>query len=365
MTKSPLTPRKTVAVTGLHRGDNPQPGAAVIRSLRRKYPDIRIIGLSYDPLESCLYSHRTDQLDAAYSMPFPAHGYEALKQRLNTILTTESIDMIIPCLDSEIENFISLEDYFEQNGIAVTLPSRSAVKLRSKPELAVFCKENHFGCPVTHSAFDVTSLIKAAEEINYPLYIKGKYYEGRLVNNPTELAYVAEELLNMWGGPILAQQAIVGEEYCYTGIGDGHGNVTDFCSIRKMLVTKSGKGFAGVVISDPDLDTLVERIINSLKWNGPFEMEFIKPPKGRHMLIEINPRFPAWIDFPSQLGCNMPAALFEHGISKKYLKQPVCQPGKMFIRHSVDLLGDIADLAAMATTGVRNFDTEISKSEML
>jgi carbamoyl-phosphate synthase large subunit len=35
-----------VAVTGLHRGDNPQPGASVIRSLRRLYPDLGIVGLA-------------------------------------------------------------------------------------------------------------------------------------------------------------------------------------------------------------------------------------------------------------------------------------------------------------------------------
>ena len=45
---------KAVAVTGLHRGENPQPGAAVIASLRRAFPNLRVVGLSYDPLESSL-----------------------------------------------------------------------------------------------------------------------------------------------------------------------------------------------------------------------------------------------------------------------------------------------------------------------
>ena len=58
---------EVVAVTGLHRGDSPQPGAAVITSLRRRYPELRIVGLSYDPMESSIYSHRSDRLDAAFS----------------------------------------------------------------------------------------------------------------------------------------------------------------------------------------------------------------------------------------------------------------------------------------------------------
>lgn len=358
----------TIAVTGLHRGDNPQPGGAVIRSLRRKFQHIRIIGLSYDPLESGLYSAEMDQLDAAYSLPFPGNGIQPLKERLETIFQSEKVDIIIPCLDSEIENFISLTSYLRERGVQTMLPSHQSIKLRSKPDLAKFCNDNHFPCPQTKTCPDIYSLLEAAEELTYPLFIKGKFYEGHLVNNVVELRHVADELLKMWGGPLLAQEAIVGEEYCYTGIGDGRGNIQGYCSIRKMLVTKTGKGFAGIVINDPDLNRLVERIVKELAWNGPFEMEFIKPANGQHKLIEINPRFPAWIDFPSQLGCNMPAQLIEKRLNNSTAKLPLCEPGKMFIRHSIDVVGDIAELAEMATKGVwcaRNSysETELTYSE--
>ena len=36
-----------VAITGLQRGDNPQPGAAIVRSLRRTL-EVEIVGLVYD-----------------------------------------------------------------------------------------------------------------------------------------------------------------------------------------------------------------------------------------------------------------------------------------------------------------------------
>ena len=34
--------RPAIAVSGLHRGENPQPGAAVIASLRRRFPGLRL-----------------------------------------------------------------------------------------------------------------------------------------------------------------------------------------------------------------------------------------------------------------------------------------------------------------------------------
>ena len=52
--------RPAIAVSGLHRGENPQPGAAVIASLRRRFPGLRLVGLSYDPLESGLYGQGAD-----------------------------------------------------------------------------------------------------------------------------------------------------------------------------------------------------------------------------------------------------------------------------------------------------------------
>ena len=90
-----------IAVTGLHRGENPQPGSAVIRSLRRVYPELRIIGLVYDSLESGLFSEE-DAPDAAFTMSYPGAGEEAFWQRLDAIREIERFDVLIPCLDAEM-----------------------------------------------------------------------------------------------------------------------------------------------------------------------------------------------------------------------------------------------------------------------
>lgn len=106
---------------------------------------------------------------------------------------------------------------------------------------------------------------------------------------------------------------------------------------------------------DAALDELCERIIRALKWNGPFELEFIKVQGRPHALMEMNPRFPAWIDFPSQIGCNLPALLFERMARQEAAPLRACEPGQMFVRHSMDLAGDFADFAEMASTGERVF----------
>lgn len=343
----------TIAVTGLHRGDSPQPGAAVITSLRRRFPDLRVVGLSYDPMESGIYSRGSDRLDAAYLLPYPGAGPQALLDRLDGVIRAERIEYVIPCLDSEILNFTEIKRRLLDRGVHCVLPSKRALQRRGKPNLSAFCRRLEIPCPETRAAEDLRSLELCAEQIGYPAYVKGRFYDAHLVSTKEELRTAFGEIIKVWGPPVLIQEPVVGEEYDIVGLGDGKGAVVGFCSIRKMLRTSAGKGFAGVVVADPRLEEVMRRIVHALRWDGPFELEFIKAPGRPHALFEMNPRFPAWIDFPAQISCNLPARLLERLLGLPETRLSPCVPGAMFVRHSVDLLGDIGDLAEMASTGKR------------
>jgi carbamoyl-phosphate synthase large subunit len=341
----------TVAVTGLHRGENPQPGAAVIRSLRRLLPDIRVVGLSYDPLESGLYSHDIDRVDSVYLLPFPMKGPEVLLERMLYIHEKEHLRILIPCLDSELSNFIAICPELKRLGIAAMLPTRSALDNRAKENLAEFCRRHSFGGPKTFAASDVNKLAQCAEEIGYPVYVKGRYYEAWLVHTVVDLMEKYDKIARIWGLPVLVQEALVGEEFDVLGLADG-GEIVGHCAIRKLLRTRTGKGFGGLVINDPEVAHLAGQIIKALRWSGPFEIEFLKGLGRPHLLFEINPRFPAWTDFPSQIGFNLPVRLIEMLLGEKSpTKLLSCDAGQMFIRHSIDLVGDIAELAKLASDG--------------
>ena len=343
----------TFAISGLHRGENPQPGAAVIASLRRRFPDVRIVGLSYDPLESGLYGRGLDHPDVAYLIPYPGAGKDELLERLKFIHERENIAAVIPCLDSEIQNYIEIQGQLKELGIRCLLPSQKAFDARHKSSLYDLCRRTGIGGPRTKVAMSDLAVAQYAEELGYPVYVKGRLYEAELVHSGLELRAAYEEIVRVWGWPIIVQEVVVGEEYDVTGVGDGKGKILQSCSIRKLLRTSHGKGFAGIVVSNPELDRLAARVIEELKWNGPFELEFLKGHEKPYVLFEINPRFPAWIDFPSQVGCNMPGLVAERMLDMPATSLNKCSVGQMFIRHSVDLVGDFADFAAMATTGER------------
>lgn len=346
-----------VAISGLHRGENPQPGAAVIASLRRRFPGIRIVGLSYDPLESGLYGQGLDHPDTAYLIPFPGAGEPALLDRLIEIQRAENIAAVIPCLDSEIQNYIDIEDQLRKRGISCLLPSQQAFERRHKSGLHNLCHKIGVAAPETRVAMSDFAVAQQALEIGYPVYVKGRLYEAQLVRAGIDLPAAYQDIVSIWGWPIIVQEAIVGEEYDVAGIGDGNGGIVQSCSIRKLLRTSHGKGFGGIVVDNPEIDRLASKIIKELRWNGPFELEFLKGQGRPYTLFEINPRFPAWIDFPSQLGCNMPELLLARIFDLPGRPSAKCTAGQMFVRHSIDLVGDFSEFAAMATSGERTICT--------
>ncbi|HWB59751.1 MAG TPA: hypothetical protein VG733_09670, partial [Chthoniobacteraceae bacterium] len=90
-----------IAVSGLHRGENPQPGAGIMRSIRAEHPGAFIAGLVYDAMESGIYVEGGP--DVTYAMPYPTSGAEAFLKRLDHVLEKTPVDIFIPTLDAEIE----------------------------------------------------------------------------------------------------------------------------------------------------------------------------------------------------------------------------------------------------------------------
>jgi carbamoyl-phosphate synthase large subunit len=350
-----MTKQVTIAISGLHRGDNPQPGPAVINSVRRRYPSATIIGLSYDLLESGLFSQGDDGVDAAYLMPFPTKGSEALLERLDEICQIHPLDIIIPCLDSEIPNYLDLTNEFKSRRIKIPSLTKKSFDQRSKDNLGELGKAIGIRVPRTIAISDLKAAYKACEEIGFPLFLKGKQYGAARVTTPAEAAHVFRSLMAAWGGPVIAQSAVrgSGDEYDVVGLGDGKGGLLGSCSIRKIMLTGNGKAFGGIVVADPTLQESVEKVIKKLKWSGPFELEFVKGCHG-HELIEMNPRFPSWCDFPSQIGCNLPAMLVDMLLSRPMTPAAPCKAGRLFVRHCVDLVGDISQLAELSSGSIVN-----------
>jgi carbamoyl-phosphate synthase large subunit len=339
-----------IAVTGLNAIDSPGPGVAVIRAIK-ECPDFeaRIIGLSYEALEPGIYMHNL--VDKTYQIPYPSAGTEALLHRLEHIQEIEKIDLVIPNFDAELFNFIKLKHKLHALGIRTFLPELEQFEARHKMMLYKFGEKHHLIVPEDRQIYQVSDLLNAGDELDYPLVIKGKYYDATIVNTREEAQKAFFQLQSKWGLPIIAQKFIKGTEINIAVLGDGNGNTISIIPMRKLFITDKGKAWAGITIDDTTYIDLAYKFVKATKWRGGCELEIMQTTDGKSYIMEVNPRFPAWIYLTAAAGQNQPAILVKMALGEKIEPFKSYEVGKMFIRYSWDLITDVGEFQKISGTG--------------
>lgn len=339
-----------VAVTGLNATDNPGPGVAVVRSLRADpHFEGSVVGLVYDALEPGLYM--PGLLDAAFLMPYPSAGRTALLERLDHVRQTVGLDVLIPCLDSELPALIGQEEQLEAVGIHTCLPSRAQYDARSKARLHELASDHGLPVPDSVVLTDVEAVYRLHERIEGPVVVKGVFYGAQVCHSVDEAVRAFHAVAAEWGLPVIVQRLVQGEEVNVCAVGDGAGGLVGAVPMKKRMLTRQGKGWAGVTIVDDALMSLTMDFMQATHWRGPCELEARKQADGRLQLIEINPRFPAWCDLTAGAGQNLPAAVVRLALGDDPRPLAGYRVGTAFVRISLDQIVDITALEAITTRG--------------
>lgn len=339
-----------VAVTALNAIDSPGPGIAVIRAIREcEGFDVRIIGLAYESLEPGIYMH--DVVDKTYQIPYPSAGTDALFARLLHINNIEHINVLIPNFDAELFNFIRIGENLRKIGISTFLPTQEEFEARDKVNLSKFGKKHNFNIPPDRVIFHIGETAKIAEKFSFPLVVKGKYYDAIISNTLEEAEKAFYKLQAKWGLPIIIQKFIPGTEFNIALLGDGKGNAISIIPMRKLYITDKGKAWAGITIENPVLIEIAERFVKATKWQGGCELEIMMSTDGNPYIMEVNPRFPAWIYLTAVAGQNQPASLVKLALGQKVAPFRKYEVGKVFVRYSWDLIIDISEFQEISGTG--------------
>ncbi|MDD2589396.1 MAG: ATP-grasp domain-containing protein [Fermentimonas sp.] len=341
----------TVGVTGLNNIDSPGPGIPVIRALKGSLDfDVRIVGLSYETLEPGIYMH--ELVDKVYQLPLPTAGTSMLKDRLSYIQNYEKLDVIIPNFDAELHNFIKIAQWMkEELGIATFLPSMESFEERQKSELNKFGEKQGIKVPASRMVSQIQELKKLEEEIDYPMVIKGRYYDAYIASSFEQATSYFYKIVAKWGYPVIVQEFITGTEVNVTALGDGKGTCIGAVPMRKLYITDKGKAWSGISLEDEKLLEISRDIVEKSHWRGGCELEFIKTKKEEYYLIEMNPRFPAWVYLANGCGQNHAEALVKMALGEEVKPFTRYKSGKMFIRYSYDMIVDISEFEKISTTG--------------
>ncbi|MCI0473215.1 MAG: ATP-grasp domain-containing protein [Ignavibacteria bacterium] len=337
----------TVAATGLNNTDNPGPGIPFIRGLKdSKEFHAKIIGLAYENLEPGIYMK--ELVDKSYHIPYPTAGSDVLIKRLEYVNGEEKIDVLIPNFDAELYTFMKASKKLGDMGIKTFLPTLEQFEERQKANLNEFGKKYGIDVPFSKTATAESEIKVFAKEYNYPIYVKGKYYDAYSVYNYDEAKDAFNKIAAKWGFPIILQQCVSGNEVNVVALGDGNGNMVGAVAMRKLYITDKGKAWAGVTLADQKLIEITEKIISETKWRGGMELELIKDKNGKYYLLEINPRLPAWVYLSVGAGQNLPEALVKLALGLKVEPYDKYEVGKIFIRYSYDIITDINEFEKLS-----------------
>ena len=329
-----------IALSGLNNTDNPAPGIGVAKGLSGH----ELVGLSYDPNEPGIYQRIFERI---FLMPYPSLGFEELRERLAYIKEKSGIEMVWPNLDAELPLYIKHQEQLHEMGLTTFLPTLEQFAMREKAKLATLCEELGILHPQTYMANSIEDVVDITRRIGFPLMIKGNYYKAYRANTLEEAIEHSYTIANEWGFPLLVQQIVEGIELNYAGVADGklYGG---FC-IKKLTTTDIGKVWSAVTIRNEAMEALAHRFVEHTRWRGAFELEAIATNEGIY-LIEINPRFPAWIGFSVDIGLNLPRmalALAMHETVEPKFSYP---EQKMYVRYVDETVCDYAEFTKLLAT---------------
>jgi carbamoyl-phosphate synthase large subunit len=339
----------TVAVTGLNATDNPGPGVGVLRSLRAAGADYRLVGLAYDALDPGVYAK--ELADAVFMIPYPSQGLDPFLARIEYIHARTPIDVIIPTLDAELPSFIRTRNQLSKMGIHFVLPTQEQLDMRAKTRLGELGRLS--GLPVPEEAVvgSAAEMAGIHHKVPYPFFVKGPYYGATLAKSVDQAIAAYHKAIATWGPPIVVQQFVDGEEYNVIAVGDGTGGLLGAVPMKKMALTDKGKGWAGITIKAPGLVGLAAQFMKATHWAGGCELEVIRDKQDTPYVIEVNPRFPAWVHLSTAAGVNMPHLVTQFALGNHVSSHTEYKVGTMFVRISLDQIVEFANFQQFVVSG--------------
>jgi len=283
----------------------------LIRGFRQALTDLgvegNVVSTDINPLSPGLYV--SDRWHFAPLTNDPGYA-----DRLLEICEKESISLIVPTIDNELELMATLAPRFAQKGVKIVISSHeTALTCNDKWRTFQFFKDNQITTPQTWLPDDLPDFTAK----DFPLFLKPRYGRGSIgihpIRNKKELMFFT----NYVRDPLL-QQFLEGPEFTLDTFCDFEGQVISVVP-RERLWVRSGVMDKGKTVKDQQLIDIGVKVAEALDIRGPANTQ-VKFSKGKPYVFEVNPRFSGGIPLTINAGADFPRML-----CKLMLGQPVKQ----------------------------------------
>jgi carbamoyl-phosphate synthase large subunit len=318
---------RKIGLTGM---SEKAPGISVARSIRVGCPNVHIVAFG-EPMQAGMY------IDVDSSYVVAPYDIDAIVK----IASAKGVKAIIPNMDDDVEAFAESKEVFYDYSINLLIPDSNIVRIANdKLETYRYACSKGISMPET---------VGYSEELDWetPYFLKGSSRGVFMVRSPEE-AFVIAQYLKQMGERPTAQKNLNGEPYSVAGIAyDG-----DIVALmmKKLRIAENGTTIFGVTIYDEKLLSITKDFVLGIGWEGPFEVEFIRDEE--YQLLEMNSRFPSWIDVSVSAGLNLPAMLAEILLGQKSkIESYKYRAGVTFIRFPMTAISDIDKVVGMKAIG--------------
>jgi hypothetical protein len=292
-----------VIVTGLNSDANPSPGIGTARSLRAAFPDARIVGWDYSYASTGL--HWPDLDDVCVFEGRFALGMDRIADAVRT--ETARGAYLLSGLDVEAR-WLAAE--FAEDSHVLS-PSTRAFAAIAKNERAVPAYLGIQLPPLLSSDEPTQALHAFCRRHGWRIWVKGLFHEALPARSPEELHRAVTALRKRWGDDheVFVQSHVSGT-HVSVAFAAYNGELVGAALLNKLQVTSLGKTWSGAVDSvGPRSTAALGLMVRELAYTGGGEIEMIRDESGQLWLIDLNPRFPAWIHGATLAGINLPGAL--------------------------------------------------------
>jgi diaminopimelate decarboxylase len=292
-----------IYVSGLYCGGNPQPGVGILRSVRQAFPSARLVGVDYSSRVSGI--HWQDIDDLWIQRPWEELDLDAYADKVRGALDDGGLWIS----GSDLEA-MWLASVFPDGHPTLLAPPSAALKRIAKPAVEALGALPLKVPPFVSTDLPDWDLHRFCRQHDWRVWLKGPYYDAARTPSWDSFIAVRNALSKVWATDNLFLQAHVSGFEESVMLAAYQGELLGCVSMRKRDITPEGKTWAGDVSPvQPEFEAALRRVIREVNWSGGAEIEMVRDATGQLWLLEMNPRFPAWVHGASIAGHNLPALL--------------------------------------------------------
>ncbi|HUT12486.1 MAG TPA: ATP-grasp domain-containing protein [Thermoguttaceae bacterium] len=272
------------------------------------------------------------------------HDASHLCRQILSLDADTHLDVIIPGLNDDVALFSQITPFLAHAHIATLLPPTEAIVSRRKDRLPSLLQRLNLNHPQTCVCHNDHEFNVALRIIGCPCIIKGPECGAFPVHSENLFSYFSAYCANNFGYPVLVQEWKVGEEYSVHGVCDALCDVRVLVAVKKIGITDDGETWMSVTVDHEPFRPCVKAFVQALEWTGPFEIDILRDQQKQIHVLDVNPRFPVWIDGLTAHGINTPAIAMCLALGDEPPPFTPPQPGLVLQKDYTDICFELSGL---------------------